>query len=83
MEKTPHGRLRMHDPNRPSTYAQQDRAQPKEVYIDNDSGYSVYVGPNGRTHIFTDAGKYHTSFITTRRNRLSRIAKGKWTRQAI
>ena len=81
MKRTSHGKRRMQDPDRPSAYAQQDRGQPKEVYIDNEAGYFIYVGPNGRTHIFTPNGKYHTSFITTRRNRLSRISKGKWTRQ--
>ena len=71
----------MQDSDHPSAYAQQDRFQPKETYIDNETGYLIYVGPHGRTHIFTADGKYHTSFITTRRNRILQISTGRWTRQ--
>ena len=81
MKQTSHGKHRMQDSDRPSAYARQDRLQPKETYIDNETGYSIYVGPNGRTHIFTTDDKYHTSFITTRRNRILRTSTGKWTRQ--
>ena len=81
MRRTAHGKHRRQDPDRPSAYAQQDRLHPQEVYIDNKTGYLIYVGPHGRTHIFTAEGEYHTSFTTTRRNRLLRITKGKWTRQ--
>ena len=81
MKQTSHGKHRMQDSDRPSAYARQDRLQPKETYIDNETGYSIYVGPNGRTHIFTADDKYHTSFITTRRNRILRTSTGKWTRQ--
>ena len=64
----------MQDSDCPTAYARQDRLQPKETYINNETGYSIYVGPNGRTHIFTADDKYHTSFITTRRNRILRTS---------
>lgn len=81
MKQTSHGKQRIQDPDRPSAYARQDRLQPKEMYIDNETSYLIYVGSNGRTHIFTDDDKYHTSFITTRRHRILRASTGKWTRQ--
>ena len=37
------------------------RDNPREVYQDVDSGYSIYVGMNGRTHVFTADGRHHTS----------------------
>ena len=59
MKQTSHGKQRMQDPDRPSAYAQQDRLNPKEVYIDNETNYLVYVGPSGRTHIT----KFHKQTI--------------------
>jgi hypothetical protein len=38
----------------------------------------IYVGINGRTHVFTPDGRHHTSFRTTRRNRQQRVQSGRW-----
>jgi hypothetical protein len=40
----------------------------------------VYVGINGRTHVFTPDGRHHTSFGTTKRNRQQRVHAGRWMR---
>jgi len=39
-----------------------------------------YVGPKGRTHVFTPEGKHHTSFRTSNSNRAKRVRNEKWTR---
>jgi hypothetical protein len=43
-----------------------------------DTGYYVYVGKSGRTHIFLADGRHHTSFRTTRKGRLKRVRQGRW-----
>lgn len=50
------------------------------MYKDNESGYYVFVGSRGRTHVFTEDGFHHTSFRTTRANRDKRRIEGKWER---
>lgn len=79
-ERTEHGQERHRQDDRPTTEAFQDREHPREVYRDADSGYMLYVGPNGRTHVFTPDGRHHTSFRTTRRNRQRRVYAGRWMR---
>src|SRR5918911_828983 len=49
-----------------------------EVHRDVESGYYVFAGPRGRTHVFTEEGEHHTSFRTTRANRGRRVDEGKW-----
>lgn len=69
----------MHDdPSRPTSEARADKAQASEIYLDEETGYYVFVGDCGRTHIFTQEGLHHTSFRTTRRNRGERQSNGKW-----
>ena len=72
-ERTEHGQERHQQDDRPTTEALQERENPREVYQDVDSGYTIYVGTNGRTHVFTPDGRHHTSFRTTRRNRQQRV----------
>jgi len=79
--RTPHGEHRAKDPTRPTALAYQNKENPKEVYIDNETGNTIYVGNNGRTHVFTQDGKHHTSFFTTRRNRIRRVIAGRWLRK--
>jgi hypothetical protein len=79
-ERTEHGQERHQQDDRPTAEAFQDQAQPSEVYHDVDSGYVIYVGVNGRTHVFTPDGRHHTSFRTTRRNRQQRVQSGRWIR---
>ena len=79
-ERTEHGQGRHQQDDRPTAEAFQDRDNPREVYQDVDSGYSIYVGTNGRTHVFTADGRHHTSFRTTRRNRQQRVLSGRWSR---
>ena len=79
-ERTEHGQERHRQDDRPTAAAFQDREHPYEVYQDVDSGYTIYVGINGRTHIFTPDGRHHTSFRTTRRNRQQRVQAGRWMR---
>jgi len=55
-----------------------DKAKTNEIYLDIKSGYYVFVGERGRTHIFTTGNLHHTSFRTTKRNRLERQMSGKW-----
>ena len=77
-EPTEHGEDRHRQDDRPTAEAFRDREHPREVYQDVDSGYFIYVGPNGRTHVFTSDGRHHTSFRTTRRNRQHRLQSGRW-----
>ena len=77
-ERTEHGQERHRQDDRPTAEAFQDREHSHEVYQDVDSGYTIYVGMNGLTHIFTPDGRHHTSFRTTRRNRQQRVQSGRW-----
>jgi hypothetical protein len=79
-ERTEHGQERHQQDDRPTAEAFADRDTPREVYQDVESGYLIYVGVNGRTHIFTPDGRHHTSFRTTRRNRQQRVHSGRWIR---
>jgi hypothetical protein len=79
-ERTEHGQERHQQDDRPTAEAFQDQAQPREVYHDVDSGYVIYVGAHGRTHVFTPDGRHHTGFRTTRRNRHQRVQSGRWIR---
>jgi hypothetical protein len=79
-ERTEHGQERHQQEDRPTAEAFQDREHPREVYRDVDSGYVIYVGTHGRTHVFTSDGRHHTSFRTTRRNRQQRVHAGRWVR---
>ena len=77
-ERTPHGEERHEDEVRPTSEALRDKAETKEIYFDIESEYYVFVGEKGRTHIFTSEGLHHTSFRTTKRNRLERQSSNKW-----
>ncbi len=77
-ERTEHGQERHEEDTRPTSEAFQDRNDPVEVYQDLDTGYYVYVGKSGRTHIFLADGRHHTSFRTTRKGRLKRVRQGRW-----
>jgi hypothetical protein len=77
-KRTEHSHRRHAQGDRPTREAFQDRQNPMEVFLDQHSGYIVYIGPNGRTHLFTPEGSHHTSFVTSRRGRLRRVAQGRW-----
>lgn len=77
-KRTPHGEERHADENRPTEEAARDRAASREIYMDIESGHYIFVGPRGRTHVFTARGQHHTSFRTTRANRQRRVSGGKW-----
>ena len=76
-ERTEHGQERHQQDDRPTAEAFQDQDNPRAVYQDVDSGYSIYIGTNGRTHVFTADDRHHTSFRTTRRNRQQRVLSGR------
>ena len=80
VKRTEHGEERHEDIERPTSEAEQDKAAASEIYFDIESEYYVFVGEKGRTHIFTAKGEHHTSFRTTKRNRLERLETGKWER---
>lgn len=77
-EKTSHGEQRHEDESRPTSEALRDKAETNEIYFDIESGYYVFVGSRGRTHIFTVENLHHTSFRTTKHNRFERQKSGKW-----
>ena len=77
-ERTSHGEERHEDESRPTGEALRDKAETNEIYFDIESGYYVFVGSRGRTHIFTIENLHHTSFRTTKNNRLERQILGKW-----
>ena len=78
MERTEHGEERHEDIERPTSEAERDKATTSEIYFDIESSLYVFVGDKGRTHIFTAKGLHHTSFRTTKRNRIERQETGKW-----
>ena len=80
MKRTPHGQERHEDESRPTSEAVEDRTNAAEIYLDVETGYYVFVGVRGRTHVFTVEGLHHTSFRTTQKNRIERLAIGKWER---
>jgi hypothetical protein len=61
---------------RPTAEAARDKASSREIYRDAESGYYVFVGSRGRTHVFTEDGEHHTSFRTTQANRKRRVDEG-------
>ena len=79
-KRTPHGQSRREEGERPTAEAARDKEAAREVYRDVESGHHVFVGPRGRTHVFTENGEHHTSFRTTRANREHRVEQGKWER---
>ena len=79
-KRTPHGEERARKVSRPTEEAFRDKANPKEIYEDIKTGNFIFVGKNGRTHVFTSDGKHHTSFRTTSSNRRSRENSGRWRR---
>ena len=80
MKRIPHGQERHEDESRPTSEAVEDRTKAVEIYLDVETGYYVFVGGRGRTHVFTIEGLHHTSFRTTQKNRIERLASGKWER---
>jgi hypothetical protein len=79
-QRTEHGRLRHSQGDRPTGEAFRDRERPLEIYRDLETDNWVYIGPRGRTHIFTQDQKHHTSFRTTRHGRQQRVQSGRWIR---
>lgn len=77
-ERTLHGEERHEEETRPTSEALRDKAVTKEIYLDVESGYFVFVGERGRTHVFTIENQHHTSFRTTKHNRIERQTSGKW-----
>ncbi|MDT5121719.1 MAG: hypothetical protein QOC96_1201 [Acidobacteriota bacterium] len=78
VKRTSHGEDRHSDSGRPTSDAANDKAAATEIYLDIESGYYVFIGSRGRTHVFMSDGQHHTSFRTTRANRQSRVSDGKW-----
>ncbi len=78
MKRTSHGQERNEDESRPTSEAFNDKSESNEIYFDIETGYYVFVGERGRTHIFTIENLHHTSFRTTKYNRLARQMSGKW-----
>lgn len=76
-ERTGHGRDRHREESRPSE-AVRDRQTAREIYFDLETGLFIFVGPRGRTHVFTADGRHHTSFRTTQANRWLRVKRDKW-----
>ncbi|HJQ31547.1 MAG TPA: hypothetical protein VJ866_05195 [Pyrinomonadaceae bacterium] len=80
VKRTSHGESRHEGGERPTAEAARDKATAHEIYRDVESGLYVFVGPRGRTHVFTASGEHHTSFRTTAANRQRRLDEGKWER---
>ncbi len=78
VKRTPHGVSRHREEERPTGEAARDKAAAHEVYRDVESGYYVFVGARGRTHIYNSDAEHHTSFRTTVANRARRVDEGKW-----
>lgn len=77
-ERTEHGWRRHLQGDRPTSEAIRDRETSREIYRDLETDNTIFVGPQGRTHIFTPDGKHHTSFRTQRRERQRNVQRGRW-----
>lgn len=82
IRRTSHGENRHADAGRPTSEAASDKKAAQEIYQDSKSGHYVFIGPRGRTHVFTAEGLHHTSFRTTQTNRQQRLNDGAWERIA-
>ena len=80
IKRSSHGEARHGDAGRPTSEAARDQAEAGEIYRDVETGYYIFVGARGRTHVFHDDGMHHTSFRTTKANRSGRVSIGKWVR---
>jgi hypothetical protein len=80
VKRTRHGESRHEGSERPTAEAARDKEAAHEIYRDDESGFYVFIGPRGRTHVFTENGEHHTSFRTTAANRQRRLDEGKWER---
>ena len=80
MQRTSHGSEKHTEASRPTSEAAIDKVESNEIYLDIETGYYVFVGAKGRTHVFTAENLHHTSFWTTKHNRLERQKTGKWER---
>lgn len=78
MKRTSHGEEKHAENLRPTSEAAIDKVESKEIYLDIETGYYIFVGAKGRTHIFTPENLHHTSFRTTKHNRRERQKVGKW-----
>jgi len=78
IKRSSHGEARHGDAGRPTSEAARDRAEASEIYRDVETGYYIFVGERGRTHVFQHDGMHHTSFRTTKANRNRRVSVGKW-----
>jgi hypothetical protein len=78
MKRTTHGEERHLEDNRPTSEAINDKEHSTEIYVDIETGYYIFVGFKGRTHIFTIENLHHTSFRTTTKNRNERQKNGRW-----
>ncbi|MCL4709059.1 hypothetical protein KJ068_28185 [bacterium] len=74
--RTIHGQERHRSGDRPTLQAFQDKEKPVETYLQRD-GRIIYIGSNGRTHIF-EGEKHLTSFRTTKQTRERKVKKGFW-----
>ncbi len=80
VRRTSHGEDRHADADRPTSEAASDKKAAQEIYQDSESNHYVFIGPRGRTHVFTAEGLHHTSFRTTQANRQQRLNDGAWER---
>jgi hypothetical protein len=80
VKRTSHGESRHEGGERPTAEAARDKAAAHEIYRDVESGFYVFIGQRGRTHVFTESGGHHTSFRTTAANRQRRLDQSKWER---
>ena len=80
VKRTPHGEGRREGGGRPTAEAARDKTAAREIYRDVESGHYIFIGPRGRTHVFTGEGEHHTSFRTARANRERRVDEDRWER---
>lgn len=80
VKRTSHGEGRHEGGERPTAEAARDKAAAHEIYKDVESGFYVFLGPRGRTHVLTRGGEHHTSFRTVAANRRRRLDEGRWER---
>ncbi|MBI1850958.1 MAG: hypothetical protein HYR85_11490 [Planctomycetes bacterium] len=78
--RTHHAQFRNEEGVRPTRKALDDArtARPHHVYMDERGGTFVILGPKGRVHVFSPAGRHVTSLSATGEEIQSRIDRRRW-----
>jgi hypothetical protein len=83
--RTHHAQFRAAEGVRPTRKALDDArtARPQHVYVDERGGTIVILGPKGRVHVFSPAGRHVTSLTATGEEIQGRIDRRRWRAASV